>query len=268
MSIHNILSAQDSFSAINAIDGNINTYWRTSNDATDTDKTIVIKINAPTYISAMEYVPNQAETKGRIRNAIIYTSMDGNNWSEAGSISNWPDNNVSKTIEFAAPMYAQYVKLVVLNSWGVNDSLVSAALINLFEDKTKIPPATVPETTTKKITVTTDETITTKSNIENSTLSSNTSDKPNKVTAPGRVKITGINVKKKKATLKWKKVSRAKGYKIQYSTSKKSVSKKTKTKYTSKLNITIKKLKSKKTYCFRIKAYKNAGRSSKIYSKK
>lgn len=123
-------------------------------------------------------------------------------------------------------MPAQYVKLVVLNSWGGNDSLVSAAMINLFEDKT------------------------------------------NKVTAPGRVKITGINVKKKKATLKWKKVSRAKGYKIQYSTSKKFVSKKTKTKYTSKLNITIKKLKSKKTYYFRIKAYKNAGKNSKIYSKK
>lgn len=88
------------------------------------------------------------------------------------------------------------------------------------------------------------------------------------VKKPGRVTIKSVKVGKKKATVKWKKVSSVKGYKIQYSTSKKFKSSKTKSKYTTKRCITIKKLKSKKTYYFRIKAYKINSSKKKVYSSK
>lgn len=90
--------------------------------------------------------------------------------------------------------------------------------------------------------------------------------KPKPVTAPKRVTIKSLKKGKKKATLKWKKVSGAKGYRIQYSTSKKF--KKAKVKTSKKTSIVIKKLKSKKKYYFRVKAYKVNSSKKKIYSKK
>lgn len=92
--------------------------------------------------------------------------------------------------------------------------------------------------------------------------------KPVKVTEPKRVTIKSLKKGKKKATLKWKKVSGAKGYRIQYSTSKKFKKSKTKVKTTTKTKIVIKKLKSKKKYYFRVKAYKLTSSKKKLYSKK
>ena len=71
--------------------------------------------------------------------------------------------------------------------------------------------------------------------------------------APAKVASNSIkNTKGKKLTAKWKKVSGAKGYEVQYSTNKKF--KKAKTKTTKKTSLTIKNLK-KKTYYVRIRAY-------------
>lgn len=88
-----------------------------------------------------------------------------------------------------------------------------------------------------------------------------------KVTPPSKVKWKKVKAAKKKVTLKWKKASKAKGYRVQYSTSKK-FKKNVKNKYTTKTSITIKKLKSKKKYYFRIKAYKLNALGKKVYSKK
>ena len=89
-----------------------------------------------------------------------------------------------------------------------------------------------------------------------------------------QAKITKLTVKskaKKKITVTWKKVSKANGYQVQVSTNKKF--KKNKiilTKTTSKKKITIKKLKSKKTYFVRVRAYAtykdSNGKPQKVYS--
>ena len=88
------------------------------------------------------------------------------------------------------------------------------------------------------------------------------------VTAPGRASIQSLKKYKKKVKIKIKKVSGAKGYQIQYS--KKRSFKGKKNVYTTARTKTIKKLKSKKTYYFRVKAYKlnsNKKVSSKKWSK-
>lgn len=71
-------------------------------------------------------------------------------------------------------------------------------------------------------------------------------------------KVKGLTVKVagKKATVKWKKISGVKGYRVQYSTSKKFKSKKTVTVKKNTKKITG--LKKKKTYYFRVRAYKSS----------
>ena len=86
-----------------------------------------------------------------------------------------------------------------------------------------------------------------------------------KVVNPSKAKISKAIKGKRRVTLKLKKVSGAKGYLIQYGT--KSSFKGAKKKYITKTKITIKKLKSKKTYYFRVKAYKMDGKK-KVLSKK
>lgn len=88
---------------------------------------------------------------------------------------------------------------------------------------------------------------------------------PPKVTAPARASIKSLKKGKKKVKVKIKKVSGAKGYQIQYSTKKSFKGKKSV--YVTSRTKTIKKLKSKKTYYFRVRAYKLNGKK-KVYSKK
>ena len=85
-----------------------------------------------------------------------------------------------------------------------------------------------------------------------------------KITAPSipqKVKVK--NNKNKTATITWSKVSGAKGYQIQYAYSA-PFSKKTKTVIFNKF--VAKKLKKKKTYSFRVRAYKMNGKK-KLYGK-
>ena len=79
-------------------------------------------------------------------------------------------------------------------------------------------------------------------------------------------KISKISSKSKKATLSWKKVSGASGYEVYMATSKKGKYKKVKTITSGKtVKYTKSSLKKKKTYYFKIRAYKKVS-GKKIYS--
>ncbi len=76
-------------------------------------------------------------------------------------------------------------------------------------------------------------------------------------TKPAAVSLKSVkSSKKKEVAVAWSKVMGATGYEVQYSTSKKFTKKTTKTVTTKKVKATIKKLKSKKTYYVRVRAYK------------
>lgn len=88
---------------------------------------------------------------------------------------------------------------------------------------------------------------------------------PQKIKAPARVKKLKVkNKKKKSVTLSWKKVVGAKGYRLQYATNKNFEKKKNK--FVKKTKYTVKKLKRKKKYYFRVRAYKLDGKK-KVYGK-
>ena len=93
------------------------------------------------------------------------------------------------------------------------------------------------------------------------------SDKPKKA-APkivvGKARFLSVkNKASKKLVISMKVVARANGYCVQYSTNKKF--KKAKTKLTKKRKLTIKKLKKKKNYYIRVRAYRLDGKGKKIF---
>lgn len=315
LSIEKVSSEQTSSGdyAKNAIDGNINTIWHTAHNGSDQEKTIIIKVDEPVWLSAVQYVPRQIGTNGRTKDALLYVSMDGEQWTQAASVTGWSNDTNWKTIHLSEAVKVQYIKFVTTQNWGNGKSFASAAMINLYEDKTKTEQkptteevtevtttestetTTTEETTTKPTTevtteqpaiipttevtteqpmiiATTEKKTSVKTTQKKTTTKKTTSvikKKPKtakKIKAPGRATIRTIKRGRKKAELKWKKVTKAKGYMIQYSTSKKFKRKQTKTKYTTKRNITVKKLRSGKTYYFRIKAYVKDG-GKKVYCK-
>jgi len=81
-----------------------------------------------------------------------------------------------------------------------------------------------------------------------------------------KVKISKVKSSRKKITITFKKSKKISGYEVQYDTSKKFDDPTTKNVGSQKTNVTIKKLKSKKTYYVRIRSYKTTA-EGKIYSK-
>ena len=88
-----------------------------------------------------------------------------------------------------------------------------------------------------------------------------------KITTLKKTSISKLtNVKGKKAKVSYKKVANAKGYEVQYSTSKK-FSQNVKTKNAgTKTSITLSKLTKKKTYYVRVRAYTMDGNGQKELS--
>ena len=122
--------------AQNVIDGNINTIWHSSWNGDDSERYIIIKLDEPKYLSALQYMPRQIGNNGRIKNGQILVSMDGKDWTEAATITNWEDNPDAKMAVFDEAIKSQYVKLVATENYGDGRDFITAAMINLFEDVT------------------------------------------------------------------------------------------------------------------------------------
>ncbi len=101
----------------------------------------------------------------------------------------------------------------------------------------------------------------------------NTSTTKVTVPKPAKVKSVKLTAKKKKLNVKWKKVSGATGYEVTYATNNK-FTKNKKTVKVKKNKVTINKLKSKKKYFVKVRAYKKVkgnvsyGKWSKVVKKK
>lgn len=129
--------------AANAIDGNINTRWHSAWNGTDVDKFIVIKLENPINLSAIEYLP-AGGGNGKILNAKILTSLDGESWTEIVESTNWANNDTLKSIELDNPITTQYIKIVGTNTSSASSlSFIAARMFNIYEDITKAPTAEV-----------------------------------------------------------------------------------------------------------------------------
>ena len=119
-----------------AIDGNMNTGWHSAWNGSDTQRYIIIKLDEPKYLTALDYNPGPGGNGG-VLNANILVSVDGENWIEVVEQTNWANNSKTKTIDFDEPVEAQYIKLIGKRCASTNGkSYMISAMINLYEDTT------------------------------------------------------------------------------------------------------------------------------------
>ncbi len=135
------------------IDGNINTTWHSAWNGSDTNRFITIKLDRAINLSALDYYPGDGGN-GRITKPQILVSMTGedDDWQEVASNINWANNNVKKTIEFDGDIPARYIKIVGVATSSTNGkSYMTGAMINIYEDTTKIirPTAKITASTTE-----------------------------------------------------------------------------------------------------------------------
>lgn len=122
----------DSESGEKVISGSANDGWHSA--ANDSRKFITLKLDSVKYITAIDYM--SSFTSGKIKNADIYTSLDGVNWTKSGSVSDWKNNSNVKTATLDEPTAARYVKLVATETHGGN-SYFTCKMLNFYEDTTK-----------------------------------------------------------------------------------------------------------------------------------
>ena len=114
---------------------------------------IIIQLDEPRYISAVEFIQQKYKTNDPdfIKNCRIYVSEDGENWgTEIGKIENCPQDNELRNITLEQSVFGKYVKLEM----DTYSMFASLAMVNLFEDTTKVektkPRAGVAYSTTEK----------------------------------------------------------------------------------------------------------------------
>ena len=163
-----------------AIDGLPTTMWH-SNRTTTTmhdPRWIVLELDEPRYISKLEYVRKAGYAYGIPRDGKVLVSMDGENWTEVLDFKNL--YNVTTAAELTASddrkelaltkvEQAKYVKVECTKSCDSvhgdrdgkpMDYFFSCAMINLFEDTTKVEKPTaeieysIKETTNQNVTAT------------------------------------------------------------------------------------------------------------------
>ena len=101
----------------------------------------------------MDYVPHSEN--GKILSGKILGSMDGENFTEIAQITNWANNQNTKTIDFDESVKVRYVKIIgEETSYTSAKRHVGARMFNFYEDITKkqvvIPTAQVQYSTTNK----------------------------------------------------------------------------------------------------------------------
>ncbi len=147
--------------AENIIDGNDNTIWNTD-FAIDLTKEgavqpeIIIELNKPKYISALEFIEKKYTPKNRdgIKSLTVSVSNDEGEektWTEVGKIDGLTKETYGqmRKIEFTEIKLAKYIKL----DMTTYDLFAAISTVNIYEDTTKIdksiPTASIYYSTTE-----------------------------------------------------------------------------------------------------------------------
>lgn len=84
--------------------------------------TITAQLTEPANLERFVYVPrNDGKTNGIITTIQIQVSSDGTNWQDAGSASNWAQDNQNKTIKLTTETPATWVRFIIPAGGAVKD---------------------------------------------------------------------------------------------------------------------------------------------------
>jgi|GEM_PF-2896985 len=101
--------------AINAIDGNADTFWHTRYDPTVAKypHEIVVDMGTPALINGFRYLPRQdGGVNGMVKAYEFYVSADGKNWGLQAAQGSFPNTRKATRVTFAAPVTARYFRFV------------------------------------------------------------------------------------------------------------------------------------------------------------
>lgn len=130
--------------AINAFDGNINTFWHSKwyGGSNAQPHEIQINLGEPKDIGGFKYLPRQdGGANGRVGLYEFYVSTDGSTWGSPVGTGTFANSASEKTVTFGTQTSKQYVRLKSLTEVNGNP-WTSMSEINLITDEGgETPPA-------------------------------------------------------------------------------------------------------------------------------
>jgi hypothetical protein len=130
------------FPAEQVLDNDPRTLWHTEfvGASPGYPHEVVIDLGEPTETSALQYVPRQDGTNGRIKEWEIAVSEDGENWSDPAASGTWENDAAVKTVPLKVGK-VRYVRLKGLSSVDGQPFMSAAEIIVLRARETHAPPA-------------------------------------------------------------------------------------------------------------------------------
>ena len=120
--------------AANAIDNHPDTIWHTrwSPRKDPMPHHLTVDLKRPLQVRGLRYLPRQDMANGRIARYEVRVSRDGKDWSEPLASGKWPNSASEKTVRFAEPVRARYVRLVALSEVNGNPFASAAEVAPLL----------------------------------------------------------------------------------------------------------------------------------------
>jgi hexosaminidase len=103
--------------AVNAIDGDPETFWHTQWEPVETPypHEIRIDLQKSVSLSGLTYTPRQDMENGRIGKYEVYVSDDLTRWGKPVARGTFAAGSDSQTVPFAAPAKGRYLRFVALS---------------------------------------------------------------------------------------------------------------------------------------------------------
>lgn len=135
--------------AINAFDGNPNTYWHTNYlpAIDELPHEIQIDLGETHEMNGFRYLPRNQMNGSRYANGIVkeyefYVSMDGENWGAPVAKGTFASDNTEKEIQFNNSVVGRYIRFVALSEiYG--QQYTTAAELNVLQTEDNLLPKTL-----------------------------------------------------------------------------------------------------------------------------
>ncbi len=124
-----------------ALDGDPFTSWHSASGA---PREIIVEFDAVKQFAGVVY-SGAGGRNGRIRDAEVWASLNGQDWICVGGAADWPHNESRKELKLEKSVSAKFVKLVASRTYGNQnfeaDRYISTDTLDFYEDTTQIPSA-------------------------------------------------------------------------------------------------------------------------------
>ena len=115
----------------NAFDGNLSSLWHTSWNGGDVGKPATMVLKEATEITGFRYVPRGSGSNGNLRDVkLVVTDESGK--EHTFTVTDWPNNNKPKDIDFGKTIKAKKIVLTGTKSYGDGGDKYQAAAELIF----------------------------------------------------------------------------------------------------------------------------------------